>query len=159
MSYSLRVVTADSFGPPSPKELSPNVEKHPETFPSANARAAKDPRENEQRKLLQLLLSQLESRKKPPSVFETQNGNHSASAKRLDAAAGAGYDATKLKPAKATTPSKPSDDSDDDEITPGTFTADETYRLIEGVKDVILKSYQDGFKLFDDAYVVVRKWR
>lgn len=161
MPPNLRIATSESFGSGGSPTGSPKFDKQSDKHSSKDSKTkTKDPRENEQRKLLQLLLSQLETRQKPPSVYDEFKISQQRDATTgFEAVAETVFAAVKLKSGKHAPPVQPKastrvDESDDEDHTAdGVYTANETYRLMESLKDVLLKANRDGFSLYDEMYV------
>ncbi|PPR08077.1 hypothetical protein CVT24_010538 [Panaeolus cyanescens] len=110
---------------------------------------------NESRKLISHVLLQLANRPKPRTALEAiinpaaegQEGGIGALAQSLKYAVKGG-----LKSTEATQYKRPAkvdlDDSDDEAET--TFSTDETFNLMSQLKDVLLMSFAQGWRIFDD---------
>lgn len=113
---------------------------------------------NETRKLLSHVLIQLADRQKPPPIPQTIGLNHELGT------AGTSSIASVLK-GGVKAPKKPSQkperhasteaqDESDDEIDQD-FTTDETFNLLTQLKDVLNLSAAQGWRLFEDEFVLV----
>lgn len=123
------------------------------TSPSASKPTG---RAHESRKLLAHILSQLDRRPKPPTLFEAfSNVRITSNENTLGVFAETVKDNMnvrgKRRDTKPSVQVEPTDDDTDDELD-GMFTTDTTYDLMVQLKNVLMMSVAQGWHIFDEEY-------
>jgi hypothetical protein len=136
-------------GPHSPDpEKSPSSRNH---FGRSNSHKGK----LESRKLLAHLLSQLQHRKIPPSIFEIFRTGPSASlASSLGSVVQTVRSAVKLNHGRSEMPLV--EDEDDEDVSG--YKTDATLDLLNQLRHVLLVSIEKGWQIFYDRYLNVRNF-